>query len=101
MAFLQRTTTGLAEIARLLASRICPVCEELLFPPSNLAIGLNAANPPDLVILFLCRHLVHAHCVKGGDSLPRRGDDTVVSLLRASSARGSSMRREAIGSKIA
>lgn len=26
--------------------------------------------PQELIFLFLCRHVVHASCVSGGDSLP-------------------------------
>jgi len=82
-------------------SNMCPICGDLLFPPSNVGMSITALNSFELVILFLCRHMVHAHCVKGGDSLPRRGDDTAASLLRAGGARSSTLRPENLGSKIA
>lgn len=49
---------------------MCPVCDEPLFapPPDNGAL----VNLQSLVLLFLCRHAVHAGCVPGGDALPPR-----------------------------
>ncbi|KAF8309561.1 vacuolar protein sorting-associated protein 41 [Clavulina sp. PMI_390] len=83
-------------------TRTCPVCGKLLFPPSNLPIGIDfTPEPSDLAVLFLCRHIVHAHCVRGGTSLPRKGDDVVISLLKGSDARCGNLRREWVGSKIA
>ena len=28
-------------------------------------------SPQDLLLLFLCRHVVHANCIDGVDDLPR------------------------------
>jgi len=54
------------------------------------------------VILFLCRHMVHAHCVQGGDSLPRRVDDAAASFLRTGGVGSGALRHdESLGSKIA
>ncbi|KAF5387652.1 hypothetical protein D9615_000773 [Tricholomella constricta] len=41
----------------------CLVCSRSLQEP-----------PQSLVLLFLCRHVVHAHCAKGGDQLPHQPD---------------------------
>ncbi|KAG5644802.1 hypothetical protein DXG03_007624 [Asterophora parasitica] len=41
----------------------CLVCSRLL-----------QEGPQSLVLLFLCRHVVHAHCAKGGDHLPQQPD---------------------------
>lgn len=49
---------------------VCPVCEELLFAPPHDSGTMN--NVQTLVLLFLCRHAVHAGCVPGGDALPPR-----------------------------
>ena len=95
------TITSNQVIDLTVASNVCPICGDLLFPPSNVGVSIRALNSFELVILFLCRHMVHAHCVKGGDSLPRRGDDTAASLLRAGGARSSTLRHETLGSKIA
>jgi ribosomal protein S27E len=47
---------------------LCPVC------------GLQLQqNPQTLVLLFLCRHVVHASCVGGGDQLPIQPDVSLVS----------------------
>ncbi|KAJ8075963.1 Vacuolar protein sorting-associated protein 41 [Marasmius tenuissimus] len=58
----------------------CPICSRTL-----------QETPQGLVLLFLCRHTVHASCVTGGDSLPQQPD----ALLREaglSSGRGLSGR---------
>ena len=87
------------------AAQKCPVCSLPLFPPPDVAFGFVSSDSKssDLVVLFLCRHMVHAHCIRGAESLPRRGDDSdvVVSLLRGSDAKGGQMRREKISQKIA
>ena len=49
------------------AKSVCSLCSRLL---------LN--TPQELIFLFLCRHVVHASCVSGGDNLPLPPD----SLLR-------------------
>ncbi|KAF8339185.1 uncharacterized protein EI90DRAFT_3279515 [Cantharellus anzutake] len=89
-------------------TQICPICHELLYPSPQLS-SLNI-NPPTsqsqpLVIVFLCRHAVHAHCIRGGSALPRRADDTVLSFLRidqnAPAFGGGAPMRDSISSKIA
>src|SRR5260221_10261248 len=91
-----------------LATQICPICHESLFPSPPLS-SLNI-NPPTLhsqplVLVFLCRHAVHAHCVRGGSALPRRADDTVLNFLRieqdSPTFGGGAPTRDSIGSKIA
>ncbi|KAF9458458.1 hypothetical protein BDZ94DRAFT_1270495 [Collybia nuda] len=47
----------------LTASAVCPICSCSL-----------RDSPQSLVILFLCRHVVHASCVSGGDNLPVQPD---------------------------
>lgn len=43
-----------------LAQVPCPLCSEPL-----------QRSPQDLLLLFLCRHVVHANCIDGVDDLPR------------------------------
>ena len=84
------------------ASNTCPVCGDLLFPSSNVGVPIRAWNSSEPVILFLCRHMVHAHCVKGGDTLPRRVDDAAASFLRTGGVGSSTLRHdESLASKIA
>lgn len=85
------------------ASTLCPVCGLLLFPSSNLSsLPINPAQQQQaLALLFLCRHAVHAHCVKGGDTLPRRADETVLNLLRADGNNIGVVTRDTLSSKIA
>ncbi|KAG8782576.1 Vacuolar protein sorting-associated protein 41 [Ceratobasidium sp. 428] len=52
------------------AASMCPVCDEPLFPPPP--GGGALVNHQSLVLLFLCRHAIHAGCVPGGDALPPR-----------------------------
>ncbi|KAH8829648.1 vacuolar protein sorting-associated protein 41, partial [Flagelloscypha sp. PMI_526] len=47
----------------LTAKTLCPICNRSLQDP-----------PQQLVLLFLCRHVVHAHCIPGGDDLPSQPD---------------------------
>ncbi|EIW51779.1 vacuolar protein sorting-associated protein 41 [Trametes versicolor FP-101664 SS1] len=47
----------------------CPICS---LPISQPAHGL--------ALLFLCRHVVHAHCVDHGEELPQQPDPTLVGL---------------------
>ncbi|KAK0499462.1 hypothetical protein EDD18DRAFT_1307946 [Armillaria luteobubalina] len=47
----------------LTAMRPCPICTEPL-----------QQTPQSLIMLFLCRHVVHASCVSGGDHLPPQPD---------------------------
>jgi len=47
----------------------CPIC--------NLPLK---QSPQSLVLLFLCRHVVHAGCVSGGDDLPSQPDPILVSV---------------------
>ncbi|KAG8812910.1 Vacuolar protein sorting-associated protein 41 [Serendipita sp. 400] len=35
---------------------------------------------PDLVLVFLCGHLVHAHCASGGAGLPKQADSSLVGI---------------------
>ncbi|CUA69567.1 Vacuolar protein sorting-associated protein 41 homolog [Solanum lycopersicum] [Rhizoctonia solani] len=52
------------------AASMCPVCDEPLFiPPPDTG---SLVHHQHLVLLFLCRHAVHAGCVPGGDALPPR-----------------------------
>ena len=45
--------------------------------------------PQELIFLFLCRHVVHAACVSGGDNLPVSPDPMLRHLeLGNSIARG-------------
>jgi len=41
----------------------CPICTRLL-----------QQTPQSLILLFLCRHVVHADCVDGGDRIPLQPD---------------------------
>ncbi|KAF9498914.1 vacuolar assembling protein VPS41 [Pleurotus eryngii] len=41
----------------------CPICSRSLHGP-----------PQELLLLFLCRHAVHASCVEGGDDLPSHSE---------------------------
>ncbi|KAH7884097.1 hypothetical protein F5I97DRAFT_1814387 [Phlebopus sp. FC_14] len=45
------------------AKATCPLCSEPL-----------QGSPQDLLLLFLCRHVVHASCIDGIDDLPRYQD---------------------------
>ncbi|KAJ7446892.1 hypothetical protein B0H11DRAFT_2083691 [Mycena galericulata] len=47
----------------LTAKTICPICSRSL-----------QETPQALMILFLCRHVVHAACTSGGDHLPMQPD---------------------------
>ena len=42
--------------------------------------------PQELILLFLCRHVVHASCVSGGDDLPLPPDPILRHLEPGSSA---------------
>ena len=42
--------------------------------------------PQELILLFLCRHVVHASCVSGGDNLPLPPDPILRHLEPGSSA---------------
>ncbi|KAL4076442.1 hypothetical protein V8B97DRAFT_1921758 [Scleroderma yunnanense] len=54
---------------------ICPLCTEPLRRPSQ-----------DLLLLFLCRHIVHASCIDGVDDLPRYNDGGIDVGIRLSQA---------------
>ena len=62
------------------AKSICPICSRSL-----------QETPQGLVLLFLCRHTVHASCVSGGDSLPQQ-PDAILRGAGLSSGRGLSWR---------
>ncbi|KAH9848839.1 vacuolar protein sorting-associated protein 41 [Lenzites betulinus] len=47
----------------------CPICSLPLSQP-----------PQGLGLLFLCRHVVHAHCVDHGEELPHQPDPTLVGM---------------------
>jgi hypothetical protein len=47
----------------------CPIC--------NLPLQ---QSPQSLILLFLCRHVVHAGCASGGDDLPSQPDPILVSV---------------------
>ncbi|KAI8982914.1 vacuolar protein sorting-associated protein 41 [Trametes punicea] len=51
------------------AKTACPICNKPISQPPN-----------GLVLLFLCRHVVHAHCVERGDELPHQPDPTLVDM---------------------
>ena len=48
---------------------LCPICSRPL-----------QQNPQSLVLLFLCRHVVHASCVGGGDQLPAQPDPSFIGI---------------------
>ncbi|WVR07632.1 hypothetical protein IAU60_004674 [Kwoniella sp. DSM 27419] len=53
-------------------STACAVCKLALFPPHS----------PSLVLVYLCRHLVHAHCALPEDvDLPQRQESASLSYL--------------------
>lgn len=54
---------------------VCPLCTELL-----------RRSPQDLLLLFLCRHIVHASCIDGTDNLSRYVDVGLDVNLRVSPA---------------
>ncbi|KAJ7583660.1 vacuolar assembling protein VPS41 [Mycena floridula] len=47
----------------LTAKTKCPICQRLI-----------QSAPQELILLFLCRHVVHVSCVSGADNLPPRLD---------------------------
>jgi len=53
----------------LTAKAQCPICSLPL-----------QQSPQSLVLLFLCRHVVHGGCVSGGDDLPSQPDPILVSV---------------------
>jgi len=68
---------------------LCPVCERSL-----------QEAPQSLLLLYLCRHVVHASCIPGGEDLPAQPDrDFVVRGLGAVGVTGSASRM--IGGRIA
>ena len=48
---------------------ICPICT----PPLQ-------QHPQGLVLPFLCRHVIHAKCARGGDGLPHQSAATVFEM---------------------
>ncbi|KAI5121199.1 hypothetical protein M0805_006000 [Coniferiporia weirii] len=63
------------------AATKCPICTLALYQ-----------NPTSATVLFLCRHVVHLSCVKGGEGLLRYQDPILPSLSSA---------KQDIGGKIA
>ncbi|KAJ6544053.1 hypothetical protein B0H19DRAFT_956201 [Mycena capillaripes] len=62
----------------LTAKTECPICSRSL-----------QETPQALIILFLCRHVVHAACTSGGDHLPQQPDPALRGVGMADSmARG-------------
>ncbi|KAJ7717660.1 hypothetical protein B0H16DRAFT_1610599 [Mycena metata] len=62
----------------LTAKTACPICSRSL-----------QETPQALVILFLCRHVVHAACTSGGDHIPSQPDPALRGIGMADSlARG-------------
>jgi hypothetical protein len=60
------------------AKTTCPICSRTL-----------QETPQALMILFLCRHVVHATCTSGGDHLPEQPDPALRGVGMADSvARG-------------
>ena len=53
----------------------CPLCTEPL-----------RRSPQDLLLLSLCRHIVHASCIDGVDDLPRYNDSGINAGIRVSPA---------------
>lgn len=51
------------------ATAHCLICDKLLHSPDQ-----------DLVLVFLCGHMVHAHCTNGGAGLPKQADSSLVGL---------------------
>lgn len=39
-------------------------------------------SPQDLLLLFLCRHVVHANCIDGVDELPRYIENSIDTGIR-------------------
>ena len=67
------------------------------FVPNSVDIGKTPClictlplrqTPQSLVLLFLCRHVVHARCVSGGENLPRQPDLALASVIMGGAARG-------------
>ncbi|KAG8929405.1 Vacuolar protein sorting-associated protein 41, partial [Tulasnella sp. 418] len=59
----------------------CPICSQPLFSAGALPLPASTNQQP-LALMFLCRHIVHVTCVKGGNTLPRRPiDDALVGFL--------------------
>jgi vacuolar protein sorting-associated protein 41 len=65
------------------AKTICPICSLPLL-----------STPPSLLLLFLCRHVVHAGCVSGGEDLPHQPDPALIGMGVGIGGRG-------LGGKIA
>ena len=57
------------------AKSTCSLCSRLL-----------QSMPQELILLFLCRHVVHASCVSGGDNLPLPPDPILRHLEPGGSA---------------
>jgi hypothetical protein len=70
-----------------IAKTLCPICNRSLQDP-----------PQQLVLLFLCRHVVHAHCIPGGDDLPSQPDRALRGVGMAGFGFNDAARR--IGNKI-
>ncbi|KAI0766345.1 vacuolar protein sorting-associated protein 41 [Trametes elegans] len=47
----------------------CPICNKPISQPAN-----------GFALLFLCRHVVHSHCVDHGEDLPHQPDPTLVGM---------------------
>ncbi|KII94565.1 hypothetical protein PLICRDRAFT_97705 [Plicaturopsis crispa FD-325 SS-3] len=45
-------------------------------------------NPQGVLLLFFCRHVVHAGCVSGGDEIPHQPDPALVSVGMGASGYG-------------
>lgn len=59
------------------AKSSCPICSRSL-----------QENPQGLLLLFLCRHVVHAGCASGGDQLPQQFDPALVGIGLGGNGRG-------------
>jgi vacuolar protein sorting-associated protein 41 len=68
---LSRRLTSFCEQAK----SVCSLCSRLLH-----------TMPQELIFLFLCRHVVHASCVSGGDNLPLPPDPILRHLEPGNSA---------------
>lgn len=71
---LQRSQTGGFFLT---GKSVCPVCN-----------GQLQELPQGVVLLYLCRHVVHARCVQGGDNIPSQPDPVLRGIGMGSAERG-------------
>jgi hypothetical protein len=51
----------------IIGSMLCPICKRPL-----------QQTDQDLILVFLCGHMVHAHCTSGGSGLPKPINSSLV-----------------------